>query len=47
VEYTLDKKRGKYKPKEENVRKLMAFLEKENTQNLSVNGNRRIKNPKQ
>lgn len=27
-EYTLDKKKRKYKPKEENIKKLYAFLKK-------------------
>ena len=32
-EYILDNKRGRYAPKEENVRKLFAFLKKEEQQN--------------
>jgi len=39
----MGKIRGKYKPKDENVKKLIAFIEKERTQNLSKDGSRRIK----
>lgn len=44
----LDKKIKKYKPKEENVRKLMAFLEREGyTLKEDKDGGRRFKNTKQ